>query len=69
MRRSWTSTDGFVLRDRDSRFGTYLNGDRVTVHELSDGDRIARGRSGRTTLVFRVDDSMTVTRRIAIDGD
>ena len=64
-----TSADGFILRDRGSRYGTYVNGDRITIRGLADGDRIALGSAGQTTLVFHLDDSMTVTRRITIDPE
>lgn len=39
-----------VLTDLGSRNGTYVNGHRVTTHQLRDGDRIT---VGTTDLVFR----------------
>ena len=36
----------FVLRDRNSRYGTYVNGDQVTERVLSHGDRVRLGRTG-----------------------
>jgi sigma-B regulation protein RsbU (phosphoserine phosphatase) len=44
--------DRFVLRDRGSRFGTYVNGDSVTERELRPGDMIRIGRGGGAELVF-----------------
>jgi sigma-B regulation protein RsbU (phosphoserine phosphatase) len=49
---------GFVVRDKQSRYGTYVNdeavtGDRALVH----GDRIRLGRSGGAELVFLLADS------------
>ncbi len=35
--------DGFVLRDRDSSNGTWVNGREVTVHRLEPGDEIMIG--------------------------
>src|SRR5262245_5916610 len=35
-----------VLRDLDSRRGTFVNGDVVKVHVLADGDRIGFGPGG-----------------------
>ena len=64
-----TSADGFVLRDRNSRYGTFVNGERIAMHGLADGNRIALGPGGQTILVFRVDDSITITQRIPLDGD
>ena len=41
-----TSNGGYVLLDRGSSYGTYVNGVRVTEHVLVHGDRIECGRSG-----------------------
>ena len=50
-----TSSDGsFVLKDRASRYGTYVNGDQVTERPLAHGDRIRLGRSGGAEMVFLV---------------
>src|SRR5262245_1857755 len=47
------STAGqFLLRDRESRYGTFVNGDRVTECALRSGDRIRLGRGGGADLVF-----------------
>src|SRR5688572_31358292 len=40
------ANEKFVLKDRNSRYGTYVNGDQVTEHTLAHGDRIRLGRSG-----------------------
>jgi hypothetical protein len=37
------SEAGYTLKDLGSPNGTYVNGERITEHELSDGDRIAVG--------------------------
>jgi serine phosphatase RsbU (regulator of sigma subunit) len=42
----------FLLRDRESRYGTFVNGDRVTETEIRSGDRIRLGRGGGADLVF-----------------
>jgi phosphoserine phosphatase RsbU/P len=47
----------YVLKDRASRYGTYVNGDQVTQHSLVHGDRIRLGRSGGAEMVFLVRDS------------
>jgi adenylate cyclase len=35
--------DGWQIVDQDSRFGTFVNGQRITRRKLEDGDRIALG--------------------------
>ncbi|MFB3852775.1 MAG: SpoIIE family protein phosphatase [Vicinamibacterales bacterium] len=42
----------YTLRDRGSRFGTFVNGKQVTEHELKSMDAIRLGRSGGVELVF-----------------
>ncbi len=46
-----TEGDTWLLRDRHSRFGTFVNGVRVTEHRLAHGDRIECGQGG-VSLVF-----------------
>src|SRR6476646_2912616 len=43
---------GFRIRDKQSRYGTYVNDEQVTERALSHGDRIRLGRSGGAELVF-----------------
>src|SRR5260221_11377975 len=48
-----TASGGFVVRDKQSRYGTYVNDDPVTGDRpLTHGDRIRLGRSGGAELVF-----------------
>ena len=47
----------FILRDRNSRYGTYVNGEQVTERTLAHGDRIRLGRTGGAEMVFLVADS------------
>jgi serine phosphatase RsbU (regulator of sigma subunit) len=54
---------GFVVRDRSSRYGTYVNGEPVTERALVHGDRIRLGRSGGAEMVFLVADSEPVPDR------
>ena len=46
---------GYLLRDRQSRCGTFVNGNAVTERHLAHGDRITLGRSG-TEIVFLTED-------------
>jgi serine phosphatase RsbU (regulator of sigma subunit) len=47
----------FILRDRSSRYGTYVNGEQVTERALAHGDRIRLGRTGGAEMVFLLADS------------
>ena len=44
----------FVLRDKSSRYGTFVNGEQATEIELRPGDRIRLGRGGGADLLFLV---------------
>jgi sigma-B regulation protein RsbU (phosphoserine phosphatase) len=49
---------GFVIRDKQSRYGTYVNDDPIPEQRpLVHGDRIRLGRSGGAELVFLLADS------------
>ncbi|MEW5982223.1 MAG: SpoIIE family protein phosphatase [Acidobacteriota bacterium] len=50
-----TNGDGFLVRDRGSRFGTFVNGVQITERELQHGDVIRIGQSGGCQIVFRLD--------------
>jgi serine phosphatase RsbU (regulator of sigma subunit) len=47
----------FLLKDRASRYGTYVNGEQVTERTLVHGDRVRLGRSGGAEMVFLMADS------------
>ena len=47
-----SEADGYAIRDRGSRYGTYVNDDAVEVRPLVHGDRIRLGRSGGAEIVF-----------------
>ena len=44
--------DGYVLRDRGSRYGTFVNDEEVEQRSLAHGDRIRLGRTGGAEVVF-----------------
>ena len=44
--------DAYVLNDRGSRYGTFVNDQEVTKQALAHGDRIRLGRSGGAECVF-----------------
>jgi serine phosphatase RsbU (regulator of sigma subunit)/pSer/pThr/pTyr-binding forkhead associated (FHA) protein len=47
----------FILRDRNSRYGTYVNGEQVTERQLVHGDRVRLGRTGGAEMVFLLADT------------
>jgi serine phosphatase RsbU (regulator of sigma subunit)/pSer/pThr/pTyr-binding forkhead associated (FHA) protein len=53
----------FVLRDRSSRYGTYVNGDQVAERVLAHGDRIRLGRTGGAEMVFLLADTPPLVER------
>ena len=54
----------YLLRDRESRYGTYVNGEAVTECELRPGDRVRLGRGGGADLLFLAsDDERALTGR------
>src|SRR5918993_2424127 len=48
-------TGGFLLRDLDSKFGTFVNGNRTAECVLTHGDQIRLGESHDTKIVFFID--------------
>lgn len=52
--------EGFLVRDRGSRFGTFVNGEPITERALRHGDVIRIGQSGGCQLVFRLDTGIVV---------
>src|SRR3954468_2543647 len=45
-----------IIRDKQSRFGTFVNGERITEKVLAHGDQVRLGQAGDTEIVFFVDD-------------
>src|SRR5262249_15405560 len=41
-----------VIRDKQSRFGTFVNGERTNEKTLAHGDQIRLGQAGDTEIVF-----------------
>src|SRR5918999_427361 len=55
----------FLVRDRGSRYGTFVNGAQVNEHSLAHGDRIQLGRTGGAEMVFLLDDAAPLERSSA----
>lgn len=54
----------YLLRDKDSRYGTFVNGEAVTECELHAGDRVRLGRGGGADLLFlTADEERSLTGR------
>ncbi len=52
------AADGsYILRDKGSRYGTFVNGEQVSERQLTHGDRIQFGRASGTDVVFLTEDS------------
>jgi sigma-B regulation protein RsbU (phosphoserine phosphatase) len=65
-----TQADGrFMVKDRGSRYGTFVNGAQVTEHALAHGDRIQLGRTGGAELVFMLDDQPVERQPTSAVGD
>src|SRR5215208_3059718 len=46
----------YLLRDRGSRYGTFVNGEQISEKSLSHGDLVRLGRSGGAEMVFLLDE-------------
>jgi phosphoserine phosphatase RsbU/P len=53
----------FVLRDKASRYGTFVNGEPASECELRSGDRIRLGRGGGADLLFIAADDERLSSR------
>ena len=49
----------FVITDRGSRYGTFVNGEQVNRHSLVHGDRVRLGRTGGAEMVFQLAGAVT----------
>ncbi len=62
--------DGFEIRDRGSRYGTFVNGEEVKERHLEHGDRVKLGRSGGAEFVFLLSDAPAEdTRNVGAVGE
>jgi phosphoserine phosphatase RsbU/P len=50
----------FVLRDRSSRYGTFVSGEQISERVLKHGDRIRLGRTEAIELIFVVEGAETI---------
>jgi serine phosphatase RsbU (regulator of sigma subunit) len=57
-----------VVRDCDSKFGTFVNGTRASEHVLAHGDRIRLGDAEGTEIVFLAGDDEAAQGRSAVSA-
>jgi len=57
-----------TIRDKQSRFGTFINNERTNEKVLAHGDQIRFGQAGDTEIVFFVDDEAPSVERSAISA-
>jgi len=63
-----TENGGCVIRDKQSRFGTFINGEKHSEKVLAHGDQIRLGQAGDTEIVFFVDEEAPSVERSAISA-
>ena len=57
-----------TIRDKQSRFGTFVNGERTTEKVLAHGDQIRFGQAGDTDIVYFVDDEAPSVEKSAVSA-
>jgi phosphoserine phosphatase RsbU/P len=57
-----------VIRDKQSRFGTFINGEKQSEKVLAHGDQIRLGQAGDTEIVFFVDQEAPSVERSAVSA-
>src|SRR3954466_2782591 len=59
---------GCVIRDKQSRFGTFVNGEKHSEKVLVHGDQIRLGQAGDTEIVFFIDEEAPSVERSAVSA-
>ena len=57
-----------IIRDKQSRFGTFVNGEKHAEKALAHGDQIRLGQAGDTEIVFFIDDEAPSVERSAVSA-
>jgi phosphoserine phosphatase RsbU/P len=60
--------DTCIIRDRQSRFGTFVNGEKITERVLAHGDQLRLGQAGDTEIVFFIDDEAPSVEKSAVSA-
>jgi phosphoserine phosphatase RsbU/P len=56
----------YILKDRGSRYGTFVNETQITEQKLASGDRLQFGRAAGTDIVFRIGDNLPSSERTPV---
>src|SRR4051812_7202315 len=59
---------GCIIRDKQSRFGTFVNGEKHLEKALAHGDQIRLGQAGDTEIVFFIDDEAPSVEKSAVSA-
>jgi sigma-B regulation protein RsbU (phosphoserine phosphatase) len=59
---------GCIIRDKQSRFGTFVNGEKHLERVLAHGDQIRLGETGDTEIIFFIDDEAPSVERSAVSA-
>ena len=57
-----------IIRDKQSRFGTFVNGEQITERPLAHGDKVRLGQSPDIDIVFFIDDEAPSVERSAVSA-
>src|SRR3954454_7862005 len=57
-----------IIRDKQSRFGTFVNGERITEKVLAHGDQVRLGQAGDTEIVFFIEDEAPSVEKSAVSA-
>ncbi len=63
-----TENGACTIRDKESRFGTFVNGEKIAEKVLVHGDQIRLGQAGDTEIVFFVDDEAPSVEKSAVSA-
>ncbi|HEY7292974.1 MAG TPA: SpoIIE family protein phosphatase [Vicinamibacterales bacterium] len=56
----------YVIRDKESRFGTFVNGERVAQKTLANGDHLRFGQAGDIDVLFADEDEAPSVEKSAV---
>ena len=63
-----TENGACIIRDKESRFGTFINGEKYSEKVLAHGDQIRLGQAGDTEIVFFIDDEAPSVEKSAVSA-
>ena len=57
-----------IIRDKQSRFGTFVNGQKITETTLAHGDQVRLGQAGDIEIVFFIEDEAPSVEKSAVSA-